>query len=540
MKKKASIILSVLMVFTMLCAAQLPAAALPAGTTIYINTYEAGWDNAYIYGWDCGLQGEFIQMEETPHRGIYSFTLPQQSPDGLIYFYFCDRNSWDRQERTESLSTQSGKNFYTIYEKDSYGKWSGRWSYVAPVEPTEPPTQPPTEPPIETPTVPTEAPTVEPTEPPTERPTEAPYVSATPSTDFYFKMDVDFRTNCARAAYTINDEEPVTFTNYETLNIGGNIPVGSAVTIQLAGYDTNGNEICSASYQYTKCALSRPAPTEGIPIYFDNTETQWEHVYFYGYNWTFYYHQRYENFIEMTLSEIPGIYMCIIPQNMYDSYKNSCFITNQTTWGEQQETKLISLEQMFKNGDNTIIPCLPSTGGVWNFVPTHYSGSPNSIPYLSATNSKEFSEELEIALFKNCDYATYTFDGAFETEFKNGDKITITESTAIEIKGYNILGELVMTEYYHYSKLGYTTISASVFGYTGDIYAYLFDGDRRDGTFYLMVRNADGTYSYTFDGKAKVIFTTTNDWATAIELNEEKPLIPVGATLHFELFYPYP
>ena len=118
MKKRVSILLSFLMIFTMLFAAQLPAAALPAGTVIYVNTYDAGWDNAYIYGWDCGLKGEFVQMEKTPHQGIYSFTLPQQSPDGMIYFYFSDRNTWDGQERTESLSTQAGKNFYTIYDKD--------------------------------------------------------------------------------------------------------------------------------------------------------------------------------------------------------------------------------------------------------------------------------------------------------------------------------------------------------------------------------------------------------------------------------------
>lgn len=144
MKKKISILLSVLMILILLCTAQLPASALPAGTTIYVNAYEAGWENAYIYGWNYGLQGNFIQMEKEDYEGVFSFTLPQSSADGSQYFYFTNKNTWDGQEQTVPLGTIADKNFYTLYSRDEAGKWTGMWSHMVPT-PTNP-TQPPTDP----------------------------------------------------------------------------------------------------------------------------------------------------------------------------------------------------------------------------------------------------------------------------------------------------------------------------------------------------------------------------------------------------------
>mgnify|MGYP007057968887 FL=1 len=54
----------------------------------------------------------------------------------------------------------------------------------------------------------------------------------------------------------------------------------------------------------------------------------------------------------------------------------------------------------------------------------------------------------------------------------------------------------------------------------------------------MMVRVNDGSYSLMFEGDARVFFTTTNDWATAVKFNEEEFLIPAGSTQYFELNYP--
>ena len=426
MKKKISILLSVLMILIMLCTAQLPASALPAGTTIYVNAYEAGWENAYIYGWDCGLQGEFIQMEKTPHRGIYSFTLPQQSPDGLIYFYFCYRHSWEGQERTESLSTQAGKNFYTIYEKDSYGKWTGRWSCVAPVEPTEP-TQPPSD---------------QPTEPPTQPPVEYPEV----------------------------------------------------------------------------------VEQEGHKIFFDNTELKWKNVYICGWK-----EGSYIGFLEMRESSVPGIYTYTLPNDGYWIYSSLYFISKPDLY----EGEMIGFS--LQENANLFVPCTTASGhltGAWQ-----YMSPPPSIPFVSSTLPGTFGEMMYLQLYTNCVEAEYSINGAAPVPFTDGTNIEITDTTTIELTGYDVMGELVAASTYTYIKVGYTTINVTVTGYDGDIYAYLFGGIR-GGYHYMMVRVNDGSYSLMFEGDARVFFTTTNDWATAVKFNEEEFLIPAGSTQYFELNYP--
>lgn len=430
MNKKVSVLLSFLMIFTMLFAAQLPAAALPAGTVIYVNTYDAGWDNAYIYGWDCGLKGEFVQMEKTPHQGIYSFALPQQSPDGMIYFYFSDRNTWDGQERTESLSTQTGKNFYTIYDKDDYGKWTGRWSFVAPIEPTEP-IEPPTEPP-----------TVPPTQPPTQPPVEYPEV----------------------------------------------------------------------------------VEQEGHKIFFDNTELKWDNVYICGYKDGY-----YAGFLEMRESSIPGIYTYTLPNDGYWKYSNLYFISKP----DVHDGVMVGFA--LQESANIFVPSVTAQGhltGAWQYI-----SPPQSIPFVSSTLPGTFGEMMVLQLYTNCFDAEYSINGAVPVAYTDGTNIEITDTVTIELTGYDVMGDLAAASTYTYTKVGYTTIHATVTGYDGEIYAYLFGGIR-GGYHYNMVKLSDGSYSFTFEGDARVFFTTTNDWATAIKFNQEEYFIPAGSTQYFELAYP--
>lgn len=513
MKKRVSILLSFLMIFTMLFTAQLPAAALPAGTVIYVNTYDAGWDNAYIYGWDCGLNGEFVQMEKTPHQGIYSFTLPQQSPDGMIYFYFSDRNTWDGQERTESLSTQAGKNFYTIYDKDDYGKWTGRWSFVAPIEPTEP-TEPPTEPPTETST---EAPTV-----PDIPPAKNFKLSATASRSYQDSLNVIMSTDCDYATYSINMGEEKKFV-YTT-----EFRIYSTAYLTLRGYDQDGSLRCSKSYRYIRSNTSyndKMIPG-GTQIMFDNTMTQWDKVYLYGWNYGF-----FGEYILMKQIEGTNLYTYTLPGAVLIN-STFCYFTNKASKEDGVRTKdifYISAEA------NTVVPVVGSG-------PLNYTWGLNNpempSPYVSATSSKSFANEMDIVLSTNCDYAEYSVDGMAPISYKNNTILQINESSTIVLTGYDEEGVLVATNSYTYTRIDSTVIGSFVERYNGNLYAFLYDGDCIADGFYLMTKSKTGTYSLEFDGKARVAFATTNDRATAVWLSEAGFMLPAGSTQYFELAYP--
>ena len=90
-----------------------------------------------------------------------------------------------------------------------------------------------------------------------------------------------------------------------------------------------------------------------------------------------------------------------------------------------------------------------------------------------------------------------------------------------------------------------TTINATIdASYTGDVYAYLFGGDRIGAAFYEMQETtaaeaSQRTFTLEFEGAAQVIFTTTDDWSTAVKLNgTAEPMVEAGATASFDLVFP--
>lgn len=410
MKKKISALLSVLMILTMPCVARLSASALPSGTTIYLNAYEAGWENAYIYGWNYGLQGEFIQMEKEDYEGVFSFTLPQSSADGSQYFYFTNKNVWDGQEQTVPLGTIADKNFYTLYSRDGTGKWSGMWSHMVPA-PTSP-TQPPTDPNI--------------------------------------------------------------------------IPAGTR-------------------------------------ILFDNTNTQWTEVYLYG--WKYGFNGEFRKMQKMGASEL---YAYTLPQDVPVG-EEFCVFVNKVNWENARQTVNVAYESSDKN------TVCPNTGA----TPYEYAWKSNAppvlAPYVSATPSKSFTDSLNVVLYTNCYESKYSIDGGPLISYTDGTALSISVTTPLTLKGYDRLGIEVVSASYTYTKVGLTTITAAVAGYSGDVYAYLFGGDLLGGDFHLMAKRYDGSYTYTFSGAAQVIFTTTNDWNTARKLNTDEPYVSAGSTVSFEL-----
>ena len=397
----------------MLCTAQLPASALPAGTTIYVNAYEAGWENAYIYGWNYGLQGNFIQMEKEDYEGVFSFTLPQSSADGSQYFYFTNKNTWDGQEQTVPLGTIADKNFYTLYSRDEAGKWTGMWSHMVPT-PTNP-TQPPTDPNV--------------------------------------------------------------------------IPAGTQ-------------------------------------ILFDNANTQWADVYLYG--WKYGFNGEFRKMQKMGAS---NLYTYTLPQDVTVGEK-FCVFVNKENWEDAQQTVDIAYETADKN------TVCPNTGATPFEYAWRSNTPPVTAPYVSATPSKSFMTNLNIGLYTNCFESKYSIDGGPLISYTDGANLPISVTTSLTLKGYDRLGIEVVSASYTYTKVGYTTITATVTGYGGDVYAYLFGGDRLGGDFHLMTKRYDGSYTYSFSGAAQVIFTTTGNWNTARKLNMDEPYIAAGSTVSFELTAP--
>lgn len=517
MKKRISILLSILLLCTMTVLPVLSASALPAGTTIYLNAYEAGWDSAYIYGWDCGLHGEFIEMEQTDYEGVYSFTLPQSSTDGMQYFFFANKNTWEEQEQTVVLGTAENKNFYTLYSKDDNGKWTGMWSHMVP-SPTEPPTDPPTQPTDP----PTDPPTQPPTNPPTEPPTEKPYVSAPASGMFRNSQTIMLRTNCYRAAYSLNAGPETTFTD------GAQLTFYDDTTLVLKGYDKNGKLLCNETYRYLLKQISGSTIPAGTQIFFDNREAQWTNVYLFLLQGSF-----YGEFWEMKETSILGIYSLTLPEAVPVGME-LCRFVNQPSWTDAKQTNSIYIPS---SDVNMVVPDVTGTGNLYYNYSWTYHDPPISSSYVMASPSKSFAFEMDVMLYTNCDEATFSINGV-EEAYTDGMMIHITDTSTIDLVGYSADGEIVSTYTCTYTKVGITTVTATVTGgYDGPVYVYLFGGDRIGSAFYLMEKYAGDTYSYSFEGASQVIFTTTNDWATAEKLNSDEPLVAAGTTAHFDLVH---
>lgn len=268
---------------------------------------------------------------------------------------------------------------------------------------------------------------------------------------------------------------------------------------------------------------------KGTAIMFDNTSTKWADVYIYG--WAFGFAGE---FLPMTQIAGTNLYYYILPENVTVG-SNFCLFVNQNSWAGATQTKDIAYTA---NTVNTVVPAAGTS-------PLNYTWATNEPPvinYVSATPSKSFAETMTFVLYTNCAYAEYSINGAAAIEYTDGMVVAIGEGDAVgtvynvALSGLTDAGDTI-TANYTYTKVGMTTITATVTGYDGPVYAYLFGGDRIGAEFYLMTK-AGGTYSYAFEGAAQVIFTTTNDWATAVKLNTDEPLVAAGSTTAFELAYP--
>lgn len=290
-------------------------------------------------------------------------------------------------------------------------------------------------------------------------------------------------------------------------------------------------------------ATSAGALTAGTQIFFDNSQTQWEHVYIYGWQYGL-----SSDFVELEpIAEDSDIYAYTLTYDTVDG-STFCLFTNTTNWSGRQTVDIAT-----EAGKNLWTPVVSEAGsieGSWS-----YMTPPAAQPSVTATPGKNFAIEMSVTVNEfNCPGgARYTvnggdsilFDGS-ATFIVGGAAAAIGKQYTVVVTGYNALGQAVATSTTTYTKVGMTTINANIdaTSYDGPVYAYLFGGDRIGAAFYEMEETtaagaSERTFTLAFEGAGQVIFTTTDDWATAVKLNgSAEPLVEAGATASFDLVYP--
>lgn len=288
-------------------------------------------------------------------------------------------------------------------------------------------------------------------------------------------------------------------------------------------------------------ATSASAVAAGTQIFFDNSATQWEHVYIYGWNYGL-----AGDFVELQpIEEGSNIYAYTLTYDTEDG-ENFCLFTSSTDWSGRQTTDIATEEGM-----NLWTPVASAEGaitGSWS-----YMTPPAAAPSVTATPSKDFAIEMSVTVNEfNCNRAEYTINGADPIAFDGSATFTIGGEDAaigavytVVVNGYDSRNVKVATSTTTYTKVGMTTINATIdASYTGDVYAYLFGGDRIGAAFYEMQETtaaeaSQRTFTLEFEGAAQVIFTTTDSWDTAVKLNgTAEPMVEAGATASFDLVFP--
>lgn len=296
-------------------------------------------------------------------------------------------------------------------------------------------------------------------------------------------------------------------------------------------------------------ATSAGALTAGTQIFFDNSQTQWEHVYIYGWQYGL-----SNDFVELEpIAEDSDIYAYTLT---YDTVDNSafCLFTNTTNWSGRQTVDIATSGTNNLWTPTTPIPESGSISGTWS-----YMTPPAAQPSVTATPGKNFAIEMSVTVNEfNCPGgARYTvnggdsilFDGS-ATFIVGGAAAAIGKQYTVVVTGLDDMGAPIpgVTSTTTYTKVGMTTINANIdaTSYDGPVYAYLFGGDRIGAAFYEMEETtaagaSERTFTLQFEGAGQVIFTTTDDWASPDmkKLNgSAEPLVEAGATASFDLVYP--
>ncbi|MCH5300183.1 MAG: hypothetical protein J1E56_02605 [Ruminococcus sp.] len=103
--------------------------------TIYFDNSKTKWNSVYIYGFDFGLNNQFVKMEKVDQdKNIWAYTFEYSLPvDGQEGFLFINKNSWSGQSQTLNVTTEAGKNLF-IPDTASGTSITGTWGIYTPDE----------------------------------------------------------------------------------------------------------------------------------------------------------------------------------------------------------------------------------------------------------------------------------------------------------------------------------------------------------------------------------------------------------------------
>ena len=274
----------------------------------------------------------------------------------------------------------------------------------------------------------------------------------------------------------------------------------------------------------------------GSLIYFDNTYSQWDEVYFYAWNYGFFG----DTYKMAPVAGKENLYKIVVPEDV-PAGKNYFLFKSAEDWNGFQTS-----DQAAYANYNTYVALNNPTGKIYP-VNMEYTNLPVGPEIIATPSSKQFTDPLTVTGYAfNTTDATYKVDDGEAVSFSGTVKIPVTTTTKITFAATG-----VEPQTYTYTKIENATVNVYVDGYTEDdnVYMYTFGGDRVGSEFVLMNNLGNGRYTATINGSAQVIFTTTNSWTTAKKFiiidpvtlgpaENQEPLVSAGATVTFDLQAP--
>lgn len=267
-----------------------------------------------------------------------------------------------------------------------------------------------------------------------------------------------------------------------------------------------------------------PAITAGSHIFFDNTNTQWTNVYFYAWNYGY-----FGDSVPMEVSDKgPNMYEIVVPQDVPNGAEYFLFKSAEDWSGQQTPNQTV------ETGYNTYKPVFDEAGNMT--VTKLNTEDPATLEVAITPYSKSFTGSIDVTV-----YAFNTGDTTATYQIGDADPVAFTAPTTINLTDTATVTVTAGTKSksYTFTKIQDAVITVDAGDYEGDMYIYTYGGDRVAPGFDSMESLGNGKYSYTLNGSANIIFTTTNNWSTAKKfliydeegnlLDNQEPFVNFGA-----------
>lgn len=274
-----------------------------------------------------------------------------------------------------------------------------------------------------------------------------------------------------------------------------------------------------------------PALAAGSKIFFDNTNTKWEEVYFYAWNYGY-----FADSVPMEKVGDSNVYEIVVPQDVPDGAEYFLF-KSKADWSGKQTPN-----QTVETGKNTYTPVVDEDGNVTS-VTKSYTKYAIETEVAITPYSKSFTGSINVTVyaFNTGDAtATYQINNNAPVAFTGSEELLLTETSTVTVTAGTATTSCTFT------KISDAIITVDAGEYDGPMYVYTYGGDRVAPGFDQMTYDtANKVYTYTLNGSAHVIFTTTNDWATAKKfiigdptVDDQEPFVAAGQTVEFEVELP--